>query len=136
MSRSHRGHARDAEAGERERSQLRVLDDGKNADRLLELSGSASPGSTTPARLTAPTWKLASGPRRHLLAPPMRRTYVTLKGDSTETDAGGGPWRTRLLRLECYPVTFGDRCDSTATCLVTFLRTALTPLTPLFVVTV
>jgi hypothetical protein len=67
---------------------------------------------------------------------PSHPTCVTLKGDSAETDAGGGPWRTRLLRLGSYPVTFGDRCDSIAMCLVTFLRTTLTPLTPLFVVTV
>jgi hypothetical protein len=101
-------------------------------------------GSSRPGRAGISWRPLGEGLGRRLLtqtyksqgSPPSHPTCVTLKGDSAETDAGGGPWRTRLLRLGSYPVTFGDRCDSTAMCLVTFLRTTLTPLTPLFVVTV
>ena len=74
----------------------------------------------------------AATERRALPRFPPPDQPTTLSG----TETGGGPLRTRLLCLGSYPVTFGDRCDSTATCLVTFLRTTLTPLTPLFVVTV
>src|SRR6266566_4349448 len=90
----------------------------------------SSLGTTTPDCSTAPTWKPASAPRRH---PSARKNAANFVQKPTQE---AGPWRTRLLRLGSYPVTFGDRCDATATCLVTFLRTTLTPLTPLFVVTV
>jgi hypothetical protein len=96
---------------------------------IMGQSDPGVPGSTTPACSTAPTWKPACVPRKR---PSARKTPRI----SFRTETGGGPWRTRLLCLGSYPVTFGDRCDSTATCLVTFLRTTLTPLTPPFVVTV